>query len=274
MDSQQLLELLRQQIRTGRLDLPMPPETAARVLSVCRNPDAGPMELARLIERDPALMGNVLRIANSAAYAGSERIVSLQHAVARLGSRVVSEIAVAAVVRAAVFAVPRYRDEVLSVWSVSIVAAGWAREIARLCRSNVEGAYLAGLLHAVGRPVLLHVISKMEDQRSQLFPHDLVLEVVDQLHPEAGAELARRWRFPDWVAVAIARHREPSRAAHYCDEVLITALAEQLARWTLDPAAGRLDLTGNTAAAGLRLYSEDLEALYALREQMASAIAA
>ena len=56
-------------METGELELPILPEAAASVLEACRDEDKGPRQVADTLQRDPALAGHVLRVANSAAYA-------------------------------------------------------------------------------------------------------------------------------------------------------------------------------------------------------------
>ena len=48
-----------------------------------------------------------------------------------------------------------------TLWAHSAAAGAWAREIARLRRMNVESAFLIGLMHDIGRPVLLQLVSDL-----------------------------------------------------------------------------------------------------------------
>lgn len=130
-------------------------------------PQADAVQLSALIHRDPALAGQVLRIANSPTYMPRMPIVSLQQAVARLGLNTVTEIAFVASLQGGAFKVPGYEGELKQLWRHAIASAAFAKEIARLRRSNVEAAFLCGVLHAIGKPALLRVVADVEKTLAQ-----------------------------------------------------------------------------------------------------------
>ena len=72
------------------------PQVAAQVMEVASDPKSGALELKEAMEVDAALSSRVLRCVNSSAYATSERISSLQHAVAFLGFKEVRNLAMTA----------------------------------------------------------------------------------------------------------------------------------------------------------------------------------
>lgn len=259
-----LVRRLRDDLRAARFKLPVPPRTAARVLSACRREQSGARDVAEIMHRDPPLAAHVLRIANSVLYAGHGEIVTLPQAIARLGLGTVAELAMAAVLRTSVGGSPRYMHAVEDVWRHSCVAAGWAREVARHRRCNVEGAFLAGLMHEVGRPLVLQAIADLEDASRRLFDSEIVSRVADTLHAEAGGALAHHWSLPEWIGVAITWHHDPEGAPEPRDLTRTVAMADRLASWTLArPRREAAVLVGDPAAVSLNLYPDDLESLAA-----------
>jgi HD-like signal output (HDOD) protein len=258
---------LRDDLHAARFKLPVPPRTAALVLAACRREQSGARDVAELMHRDPPLAANVLRIANSVVYAGHGEIVTLPQAIARLGLGTVAELATAAVLRTSIGVSPRYMEVVEDVWRHSCLAAGWAREVARHRRCNAEGAFLAGLMHEIGRPLLLQAIADLEDADRRLFEPTVVTGAADALHAEAGAMLARAWSLPDWIATAIEWHHDPESSPEPRDLTRTVVMADRLATWTLKrprPAAGQL--VGDPAAIALNLYPDDLDALAERRD--------
>src|SRR4029077_2368798 len=146
-------------LATGELSLPMLPRVASQVVALVGSPTTDANRLSELIHRDPALAGQVLRIANSPAYMPRMPIVSLQQAVSRLGLNAVTEIAFAASVQSGVFRVPGWEPMLNQLWRHALASGAFAKEVARTRRLNVESAFLCGLLHAVGKPALLQVIT-------------------------------------------------------------------------------------------------------------------
>src|SRR4051812_9548641 len=83
-----LEELLKDDIR-----LPSPPAIAVRILDVVRGDDFSFVDLANVIQTDPALTGRILRFANSSFYSLSRNVTSIETAVAVLGVNAVKNIA-------------------------------------------------------------------------------------------------------------------------------------------------------------------------------------
>src|SRR5438105_2285173 len=84
---------LAERIASGALELPVLPDVAARVVSQTNDANCDFKVVADGIRRDPAMATHLLRIANSALYRPRTQIVSLQHALSRLGTSAVREIA-------------------------------------------------------------------------------------------------------------------------------------------------------------------------------------
>src|SRR6186713_2863151 len=161
--SDDINRILHEAMADESIELPPPPQVVAEVMRLTRgdaageeNADSGAADLARLIQRDMALAGQVMRVANSAVYARRNPVVTLPQAIAWLGIREVRNIAFAVALKGQVFSSAYFRNEVTDLWRESVITALFAQEIARLKRRNVESAYLCGLLHRVGMAVILH----------------------------------------------------------------------------------------------------------------------
>ncbi len=159
---EKLRDALVERINTQALDLPLLPQAASQVMSFMSDPNADATRLSSLIHQDQALAGHVLRIANSPAYMPRSPIVSLQQAVAWLGMHVLGEIAFTASRQKGVFRVQGYEDEIKRMWRHALITGLYAKEIARQRRHNVEGAFLCGLLHAIGKPVVVHALTDLQ----------------------------------------------------------------------------------------------------------------
>src|ERR1700754_2871310 len=77
--------LLLERVESGKLVLPSMPATAARVIEAIES-GAHQDKTAALLENDPVLALEVLRLANSASFATRARIESITHAITMLGS--------------------------------------------------------------------------------------------------------------------------------------------------------------------------------------------
>jgi len=259
-------------LRSNDLELPLPPRVATEVIALTRDDDADVGRLAQLLHQAPALAGHVLRIANSPAYLPRSPIVSLQQAVTRLGLRLLSEIALVASVQSGVFRVPGHEEALKHVWRQALASGAFGREIARSLRSNVESAFLCGLLHTIGKPLVLQTSIDLAGKLGVPARPDDVATLVRELHVEAGGLLATRWGLPRAVCDAIALYQSYEPGPGCAPEPVITALADclatQLVDGTDDPAAVR----AHRAWIDLNIYPEDAELLLAKGEQVSALI--
>jgi HD-like signal output (HDOD) protein len=258
-----LEDLFEAKLAAGEVELPLLPETSARVLASCHDEHCEARELAELIQRDQALAVHVLRLANSAAYAPNEAIVSLQQAVSRLGLAAICEIAIAAALKGRVFRVPGHQPKVREMWRHSAMAGSYAKEIARVRRFNVEGAFSAGLMHDVGKPMVMMAFIDLWAEISDERPRYEQLEAaVETFHARVGSLLVERWRLPAWIGQSILHHDDYRQAKAHREDVMSTSLADELAKWAGQPdlAEGDFDLD-LPVIADLNLYHDDVQHL-------------
>jgi HD-like signal output (HDOD) protein len=82
-----------------------------------------------------------MRMANSAAFRPASPFFSLQQAIARLGMLTISEIVLATSLNSKLFPLPVRQDLLKKYWHDSLSTSVWAREIARMRRTNVESSF-------------------------------------------------------------------------------------------------------------------------------------
>lgn len=259
---------LEARLESGEFDLPLLPASVAKVLDLCYSPDSSAASLSEAIHRDQGLAGHLLRVANSPAYCGGSRIVSLQQAISRLGQRTIGEIAVAVSVRGTVFRSSRFQTEVRALWGHAAAAGAFAREIARALRTSVDTSLLCGLLQDVGKPVVIYWIEQLEAERAPA-PKQTVLDLAEQYHTTVGARLVEAWAMPPAVIEATRFHHRYAEAPTFGDEARIAHLADRLAEHLLSPETyDTRSLHGELAFAELNLYPEDVDAIVAKGDEV------
>ena len=240
------------------LELPPLPGVAAEVIESSIDDHADAIRLAQLIQTDQGLASHVLRIVNSPALRAATEIVALRQAIARLGMNRIREIAVAASLSNALYASATYSDEASRAWQLALGASLWSKEIARVCRRNTEIAYLCGLLHNVGTPVVLNAIGAASPAR--LAPRD-VTNLLEEFGIRAGELLAQEWRLPSAVAATIRCIDDFRAAGEHVDVVAIVQSAVRFAHAMLDGEPTPDSLSGCEGVDHLNLYPEDVAGL-------------
>jgi putative nucleotidyltransferase with HDIG domain len=201
---------LEREIREGHIELPVLPRIADEVKQLIDR-DADASTLVRALEREPSVAAALLKYANAAIYAGLRDVRDLQQAVMRLGLSSVRE-TVVSLSAGAVFKNPLPGHEALyeTIWLHSLTTAIAARRLAGYVSVPKETAFLAGLLHDIGRVVVLRGIVTLRERDPQGFhvPDHTVAEFTDALHCSIGEALCEAWNIPADLREAIARHHD------------------------------------------------------------------
>ncbi|MHC4077313.1 MAG: HDOD domain-containing protein [Planctomycetota bacterium] len=225
---------LEDRIQKRSLELPMLPHVANEVMALCNSDDTDAAKLSQVIHRDQALAGHVLRVSNSPAIRPQTPIISLQQAVSRLGMRQVTEIAFAISVKAKVFDSKAHIDVIHNQWRYAVAAGCFAKEVARQRRRNVESTFLCGLLHNVGKPVILHALGELEKKIGRPIPRPHVLLALEIYHTSVGGQLAQEWALPPQTVEAIRYHEDYKEAPTFAEIAMTVNLATCLAKLLIE----------------------------------------
>lgn len=260
--AQALAELLEELIESGKIEIPMLPEVANKALLLTQNPDSDASEMAALIQSDQSLAGHVMRIANSAAYTPMANLVSLQQAIARLGMGVISEIALAASMGTKLFNTPGYEDYVANLWRYALATGLWAKEIARHNRSNVEVAFLAGLLHSMGRPAVLQAILDLEKNENLGLTKTDISDLENTYAHKVTESVVVSWEMPSLVIEAVSYYNEPQNAPTAMAQAAQVNAGLNYATHMLTPdELDKETLLALPVLASLNLYQDEAEKL-------------
>jgi putative nucleotidyltransferase with HDIG domain len=207
---EQVQAILSKKIADNTLVLPPPPAVVMKVLALVRDPSFSPKDASPLVERDTVLAARVLRAANSVQHGAMERAKSLPQALTRLGvERFKSVLVESSAHRLFESRDPRIVEHTRGLWEHSLAVAMLSRDVSALCGvAETETAYLAGLLHDIGKPVVAFLLLEAEKSvvgtRTNVWidPESWV-EVLQKVHRPIGVALAQKWGLPDTVASAI-----------------------------------------------------------------------
>ena len=196
-------------------NLPSLPQVLLQLIDACNDPDTPLHELSEIIAKDPALASKVLRLVNSAYVGIMDPVTSLEKAVVYLGAATIKNIAISASVLQAFSGTKS--SSVFNLghfWWHSFMCASLARGMAKKAGfKNPEEAFLAGLLHDIGKLVLWQYFPKeygkiLEDADSDPIRLPEREAALGANHAEVGAWLARQWQIDTFMADAVAYHHE------------------------------------------------------------------
>jgi HD-like signal output (HDOD) protein/ActR/RegA family two-component response regulator len=209
-----LIELI-----SGIDSLPSLPALYAKVVDELNSPQASIQKIAEIISSDVGMTAKILQLANSAFFGLSQHVNSPLRAVTILGLDTVKALIMTVQIFSQFDRSTPAGFSIADLWTHSMRSGVLAKTIAKSQgqeRIAVEDAFMGGLLHDVGKLVLIANLSERyreamalgaEPQR-QLWEAEQ--EVFGTSHAQVGAYLMGLWGLPDRIVEAIAFHHCPT----------------------------------------------------------------
>ena len=219
----------------------MPASSAilAKIINVMYDLSSSAEDVADIIEHDPPLTANILKVANSAYYGSYATIRSLKRAIVTLGFETLKEIVYTI---GSVNCFQKKGDEdsdsLSGLWLHSIGTAKACQLISK--RMNIErpdNAYLFGLMHDIGKILLLihfpkhfrSILNLTQEKNTQFILAEQ--EILNTDHTEIGGLLCNIWSLPEDICIAIQSHHDYSDEKKYDrDLAKIVELGDYLCR--------------------------------------------
>ena len=217
--------------------LPSFPTTHAQILELANSESSSSDEIAEKIELDPGLLATVFKLVNSSYYGFSKKIDSISLAVTMLGLEEIANLVMAVQVFEKLGG---YKEggglDLMAFWRHSVGTGFIARAIAKKLQAESESAFLAGMLHDLGKIILDQYFS---DYYTSVFgviqaEDKLIVEVEQDIlgvsHAEIGGVLAEEWKFSPSYLNSIICHHNVRVARRYQRLVCIVSLANTMCR--------------------------------------------
>lgn len=230
-------------------DLPPTPQILPKLQKLLRDPNTDQSDLVTVLRVDSALTARIIRLANSAYFGARQPSENLTEAVARLGFRDVYRVASLAISGDVLGgALPAYRLAPGELFEQSLACATLlaAFPTTPLDPVDSETRHTVGLLHSVGKIVINHYFLQRgmevygDNLEDAMTPED-ERSLLGFDHVEAGAEVLRRWHFPERICQVIGAQLDPTT----CPDRSALAAQLFLARWAL-PFVRRAPRVGGT----------------------------
>jgi len=221
---------------------PVLPATVSRVLEVTNDPECSAQDLMEAVMPDQSLSLTILKIANSVLFGRPKRVESIKMAITILGFNEVANIALSKALFNSFNDLPKQHQPFLDgFWQHSFFCGMAARKIAVDLDYARDIAFMAGLIHDVGKLVMLQTFADEHTPPVWLLRHSIeeMLEEERQLysftHDEIGGQLLSKWHFPDTLITAVASHHHPESAEQEYTYAYIVQLADIIAFYSCNP---------------------------------------
>ena len=249
---------LASEVSKGTVNLPCFPDVVMRIRKALAAPDVGLSEIVKIVGTEPRLAARLLQAANSAAFnPAGKHLTDLRAAITRLGHRPVQSAAMSFAVNQLRLA-PALRaiSKPLNVlWEQSISVAAICQVVARRTRVSPEEAFLAGLLHGIGR---LYIMVRSVGKSDALYKDPSFVDMIASWHPAIGKAVLENWGFDDHMCEAVGDQDDHDHCGkNEADLTDITVVAVALARVLREPGPRSVDTDEIKSFARLHLTAQN-----------------
>jgi HD-like signal output (HDOD) protein len=274
----EFVKQLAAELSGGKIDLPSFPDVAIRVRKALADDRTTVDQVVRIVGSEPALAARLLKMANSAALNRTGRAVTeLRTAIARMGYNMVRSAAISfamAQIRAGA-QLKGLEKPLEALWQHSTYVAAFCYVLAKnQTHRNADEAFLAGLLHGVGR---LYILTRA-DRHAALFSDPEAMEqVMREWHANVGRAILENWEMGEDLVQAVAEQDDVGRDHEGpADLVDVLICANMMAAYFDQPADLELNMQGVTsfrrlgldAATSARVLAESRDEIDALRKAL------
>lgn len=221
LDTWLLDERLKELVAQLR-SLPSLPSLYFRIMDALASPDSSLEQIGDIIASDPSMTAKILQLVNSAFFGIARRISNPIEAVQFLGVGRVRSLVLSLHVFSCFEQAHLKNFSIDAVWKHSMSAATVAQKIARIQRADrgvVDEAYVAGMLHDIGKVMLAASLPDSYSKAVNLAAGegvsliDAEREVFGVTHAQVGAYLLGLWGLPITIVEAVAFHHDPAESA-------------------------------------------------------------
>ena len=212
----ELATLKRLELLSTRFDmrsLPRLPAVLPQLLRTLKNDNAAGGELAKLVGRDPMMVGEVMRVTSSVFYRSAQPITSLQQAVVLLGQdglrRVLTQHVMKPILQANAGTLGHVAGERL--WDHAERCAHACAWLGRSSGCDAFEAYLAGIICHTGTGAVVRLLDQLMPVEADAPPLSSgFLSACSQLAARLSLQASEHWELPVRVIEAMAECQEPA----------------------------------------------------------------
>jgi HD-like signal output (HDOD) protein len=208
--------------------IPVLPALANRVIEIANDPEVSLVQLANIIGKDQVLASRLLQMANSAQWAPMQGIATIPEAVVRIGVAGVRNMVFTVCFSSRMYDPAIYGEQGRLLIEHGIGTAYLARMVAEQAGEAEDEAFLYGLLHDIGKLLILKLAHDFKRRTGTTVPPDEVSAALVEHHASFGGITLKRWGLPGNLEEPIRCHHDHQAATSAPRKAIVAYLANRL----------------------------------------------
>lgn len=214
------------------------PEISLRVNELASDPNSTAEDMSKVISQDPALVVQMLKVANSAYYGLSTEVDTINRAISILGTNKIRDLVLSTSTSQAFDGIPNNLITMQDFWHHSLYCGLLAQILSKKSKkANPESLFIAGLLHDIGQLLMFNqmpeksheAILLLMEGSEELETYEAEQHVFGFDHMQVGAELIKSWKLSPVLQECVEFHHEPQKAKEFPAEVALINIANAVA---------------------------------------------
>jgi len=210
--------------KRGEIELPTIPQMSIKFQDMM-NTGANLQNIGELVKQDIAISSKLISVSNSAYYRGVSESKNLAHAISRLGLKNTKRY-VDTICNRSLYGTKnkRFKKLLERLWEHSLACAYASQILEESLALKLENdAFTMGLLHDIGRLLLLQIIGGLQSKKklgTEIQQSELS-ETIDAHHGKFGAALLKKWNFSEDFAKIAVYHDKLELADSISNDLLV-----------------------------------------------------
>jgi len=214
--------------------IPALPVLVHRLLALLNDPESKSADIAKAIERDPALTANILKYANSAYFGFADPVNSINEAIVRVGINKIYQVASTSLIRDNIKGqAPGYGQTSEDLWKHATAVSIMTDRLCKRLQIKDNGSiYTAALIHDFGKIALESFVRDNFDHIQQLVGDENLsfgeaeARILGIDHAEGGSRFASNWNFRKEIVDIICWHHNPNGAEEISPGIDLVHIAD------------------------------------------------
>lgn len=228
--SREIIQGIIAKFKRDDIELPVLSKVVHEIQDIMNIPTTTVDQLAAIIERDAVISVRLISVANSVIYRGTDKVLTVKEAIPRVGVKETHTI-ITTISNRSIYETKekRFKKIMEKLWVHSLASGYAARALSKTLRfGEIEKFYFMGLVHDIGKVLLLKAFSDMYSKDNSLIIEE-IMAAIHEAHTSFGSAILRKWGYSETLVRVPLLHEGPDFRPDSDREILTINLASCIA---------------------------------------------